>query len=157
MLYNGGKALLLYDDECYYCTRFALFIHRLYAHLDYSIVLIGLHTIDGYRVKRSLYEYSSNPDGMFWFIQIQSDSIKAYGGRAALLKLVIELIKTIVWRKHAIEDGRDAITVFNEHDILNNEEHQCMKADDVRCGLLSRIASLLTNGKRITIVREHKN
>ncbi|MFN4336665.1 MAG: hypothetical protein ACK4FV_03660 [Candidatus Nitrosocaldus sp.] len=154
----GEEALLLYDDKCYYCTRFALFVHNLYAHLGYSIVPMGLYTIDGYKVKRSiLYEYSSNPDGMFWFIQIEPDSIKAYGGRAALLKLIIELIKGIVCRKRIIGYGRVAITVLNEHHMHNNHELQCMKAYDRRCGLLSRFSSLLANSKKVTIVREHKN
>ncbi|MEM2919132.1 MAG: hypothetical protein QXW14_01055 [Candidatus Nitrosocaldus sp.] len=156
------RMLLLYDDECYYCTRFALFVHKLYAYLGYKVVLVGLYTTDGYNVKRSLlYERSSNPDGMFWLIQINPDHIKAYGGRRALLKLAIELIRGIVCKRYTMdEDSRvDASLSKYYMGCSSNEEPQCMEsADGRRCGLLSRIASLLTNGKKIVITtEEHKN
>ncbi|MCS7140614.1 MAG: hypothetical protein NZ888_00320 [Candidatus Nitrosocaldus sp.] len=179
--YDGGVGgtLLLYDDRCHHCTRFALLVHRLYAHIGYRVVLIGLYSVEGVRVKALLYEYC-DPDAMFWLIHIDHGRIEAYGGRVALCRLAIELIKGIARKVRMVDavtrEGRRGGEVgggvgMGEEGGTNSRVvgYQLVSTDhagdayrcsipcrEEGCNLFSRMVRLILNGKRVTIMEDHQ-
>lgn len=150
--------LLLYDDRCNYCTRFAFLVYRL-AKMGDGMMLIGLNSIEGYRIKSLLYEHCNDPDGMFWLLYFNPDCIKAYGGRAALFRLVIELIKSAFGIVRRGKEGNVGMYYTNNNKvcIMNDAEsnaHLCIASN--RCNLISRLISLLVKGENVTIAYEQK-
>lgn len=78
--------VLLYDNDCGICTRFA----RLVENGSRGWVRpVGLHTREGVRIKVEFFTPTDRPDEMFWIL---FDEV-AYGGRSGLLPLAREIIR----------------------------------------------------------------
>lgn len=156
MMSSSLPLLLLYDDRCNYCTRFAFLVYRLYAKMGDGMMLIGLNSIEGYRIKSLLYEYCDDPDGMFWLLYLNPDCIKAYGGRAALFRLAIELLKSAFGILRRGKECKVSM-YYNKVCIMDDAESSanlCIASN--RCNLISRLISLLVKGENVTIAYEQK-
>jgi hypothetical protein len=119
--------LVIYDDECYLCIKFAKFVNFLARD---KLLLVGHHSNIGQKLRSEILDSSALE--MFWFV----DGKTAYGGRAALLPL----FKTILTSK----DGNNKN--FKIEDTCNKE---CKTAKAV----FARSASLLSHSKKISLSR----
>ena len=116
--------LVIYDDQCYLCIKFAKAVNFLARG---RLRLVGHYTELGEDLRNSILDKSALE--MFWFI----DRKTAYGGRAALLPLFSAIL-------HANGDSQQ-LSIQESCDI------GCKTTKAV----FLRSASLLTNSKKIKI------
>lgn len=83
---NRDRPLLLFDNDCKVCTRFARFAEVASKRW---VRPIGLHTEEGVRIKSGFFEPTDRPDEMFWILL----SDVGFGGRSGLLPLAIEIVR----------------------------------------------------------------
>ncbi len=119
--------ILLYDDRCYYCTKFAMLVSRISS----GIMPVGLYSSEGMVLKRSFPD-GINADEMFWLI----DGSYAYGGLYGLLKLV----RTMVTKPRFRFKPNDYSTSMKE----------CKNSNS--CSITGRLYTLLTKGRKIMLV-----
>lgn len=128
--------LVLYDNHCYLCTKFAGIINRLGGK---KLAVIGHYSPTGIQLRQNVLD--SDALKMFWFI----DKKTAYGGRAALLPL----LKTILY----VKNRQDPLNHYDAAQHLDTTvcQDQCKNVKSV----FLRSASLLTRSKKIQIDRSN--
>ncbi len=117
--------LVLYDNQCYLCIKFAKTVNFLARG---RLRIVGHYTELGKKLREEILDSSALE--MFWFVNKNT----AYGGRAALLPLMSALIKA---------NGRSAIDL--------NIQESCDLDCKTTKAVFVRSASLLTNSKKIKI------
>jgi hypothetical protein len=119
--------IVLYDDRCYLCIKFAEIVGRLGRK---KVFLVGHYSQLGEKLRAKFLDSSAL--SMFWFI----DEDMAYGGRAAL----VPLLRTILSSKAKIPK--------NHHPHIDEScDVQCKTAKAV----FVRSASIILNSKKIPI------
>lgn len=116
--------LVLYDDRCYLCIKFAKMINFL---AKGRLRLVGHYTDLGKKLRGEVLDSSAL--SMFWFI----DEKTAYGGRAALLPLFSAIISA--------KGNSEGISVQESCDI---------GCKDTKAVFL-RSASLMSHSKKIIL------
>jgi len=116
--------LVLYDNKCYLCIKFAKMINFL---AKGRLLLVGHYTDLGKKLRDEVL--GSSALSMFWFI----DEKTAYGGRAALLPLFSAIISA--------KGNSESISVQESCDI---------GCKDTKAVFL-RSASLVSNSKKIIL------
>jgi len=116
--------LVLYDNRCYLCIKFAKMINFL---AKGRLLLVGHYTDLGKKLRDEVLDSSAL--SMFWFI----DEKTAYGGRAALLPLFSAIISA--------KGNSENISVQESCDI---------GCKDTKAVFL-RSASLVSNSKKIIL------
>ena len=116
--------LVIYDNECYLCIKFAKFVNFLARG---RLRIIGHYTEIGKKIREEVLDSSALD--MFWFV----DGKTAYGGRAGLCPLLLAIIRA----NGSAED-------------LNIQELCDLNCKNTKAVFL-RSASLLTNSKKIKI------
>jgi len=116
--------LVLYDNKCYLCIKFAKMINFL---AKGRLRLVGHYTDLGKKLRDEILDSSAL--SMFWFI----DEKTAYGGRAALLPLFCAMISA--------KGNSEGISVQESLDI---------GCKDTKAVFL-RSASLVSNSKKIIL------
>ncbi len=116
--------LVLYDNKCYLCIKFAKMINFL---AKGRLLLVGHYTDLGKKLRDEVLDSSAL--SMFWFI----DEKTAYGGRAALLPLFCAMISA--------KGNSESISVQESCDI---------GCKDTKAVFL-RSASLVSNSKKIIL------
>jgi predicted DCC family thiol-disulfide oxidoreductase YuxK len=116
--------LVLYDDKCYLCIKFAKVINFL---AKGRLRLVGHYTDLGKNIREGILDSSAL--SMFWFI----DKNIAYGGRAALLPLFCAIVSA--------KRNSEGISVQESCDI---------GCKDIKAVFL-RSASLLSTSKKIPL------
>ena len=86
MKINQHFPMIVFDNQCYLCVKFAKFVDFFARG---KMKMIGHYTEEGEIIREKFLDESALE--MFWFI----DGKKAYGGRSALL----QVIKTIFSNK----------------------------------------------------------
>jgi len=81
--------IILFDDQCYICIKFATIVNFLARG---KITMVGHYSNFGIKIRNEILDQSALE--MFWFI----DEKRASGGRAALFPL-IKLIFSVKSRK----------------------------------------------------------
>jgi hypothetical protein len=119
--------LVMYDNQCYLCIKFAKAVNFL---AKGRILLIGHYTDLGEKLRSQILDSSALD--MFWFV----DGKTAYGGRAALIPLFC-----------AILSAKGAKTILDDIESCGAE---CKTAKAV----FVRSASLLTRSKTISLKAE---
>jgi len=118
--------IVVYDDQCYLCVKFAKMVNFL-AKGKFS--LVGHYSSYGSKLRAEILDSSALE--MFWFV----DKKTAFGGSAAL----IPLLKAILFSK-----------------AKNDKNMSIQESSDASCktpkAVLIRSASLLTNSKKIDLV-----
>ncbi|MEM2785497.1 MAG: hypothetical protein QXW37_07550 [Candidatus Nitrosotenuis sp.] len=117
--------LVLYDNKCYLCIKFAKLVNFMARG---RLLLVGHYTDLGEKIRTQFLDSSALE--MFWFI----DGKTAYGGRAALLPL----LSAVISAKHSQVSSTTKIEVC---------AIQCKTAKAV----FLRSASLFSNSKKILI------
>ena len=77
--------LVIYDDRCYLCSKFAGIVH---AFARDKILIVGHYSEIGMKIKSEIFEHNYDSTRMFWFITRKT----AYGGRAAILPLFFNIL-----------------------------------------------------------------
>lgn len=116
--------LVIYDNHCYLCVKFAKVVNFLARG---RLRIVGHYTQLGQKLRESILDSSALE--MFWFV----DGKIAYGGRAGLLPLMSAIIR--------------AKKSSGELDIQESCDLDCKTTKAV----FFRSASLLTNSKKIMI------
>ena len=117
--------IVLFDNQCYLCMKFAKMINFFARN---KVTIVGHYSEFGEKIRESILDESALE--MFWFINQK----RAYGGRAALLPL----IKSILSEK----------TKKSSMSKINDEcQQDCKTAKAV----FVRSASLITNSKIIDL------
>lgn len=121
---NEKLPIIVYDNQCYLCIKFAKMIEFLSRG---RFTMIGHYSDLGIKLRKTLGESATE---MFWLI----DKKTAYGGRAALLPL----LKAIIITKH-VKSNNTKVDVQCEQDC------KTVKA------VFIRSASLFSNSKKIDL------
>jgi predicted DCC family thiol-disulfide oxidoreductase YuxK len=117
--------LVLYDNQCYLCVKFAKTVNFLARG---RLRIVGHYTDLGKKLRDDILDSSALE--MFWFVNRKT----AYGGRAALLPLMSAIIRV---------NGRSAVDL--------NIQESCDLDCKTTKAVFVRSASLLTNSKKIKI------
>ncbi|MGI0076751.1 MAG: hypothetical protein ACREAJ_01825 [Nitrosopumilaceae archaeon] len=121
---DGFVPLVLYDNQCYLCVKFAKFVNFLARG---RLRIVGHYTDLGKKLREDILDSSALE--MFWYV----DGKTAYGGRAGLLPLISAIIRA---------NG-------NTGDL--NIQELCDLDCKTTKAVFLRSASLLTNSKKIKI------
>ncbi len=117
--------IVVYDDQCYLCTKFAKIVDFLARG---NLTIIGHYSNRGEEIRNQILDESVLD--MFWLI----DEKTAHGGRAALFPLIRSII--------ASKEKKS-----NEMKFDINCEQECKNVKSV----FLRSASLLSNSKTIEL------
>ena len=115
--------IVLFDDECYVCIKFALTVNFFARG---KITMVGHYSNFGKKIREEILDDSALE--MFWFI----DENTASGGRAALLPLI-----------KSIFSSNPRKTKFAQMDNICSNECKSAKAVFVRS------FTLITNSKKL--------
>ena len=119
--------LMIYDDSCYYCSKFANII-KTFARK--RILIIGQYSKVGMEIKSEIFPKNFDATRMFWFI---NDKI-AYGGRAGILPLFFFILK-----------GKSAKLLPKDAPLIDGTDCKTPEA------FVMRIKTLLSNSERIIL------
>jgi len=122
---KGIVPLVLYDDQCYLCIKFAKVVNFLARK---KLSLVGHYSSFGEKLRSETLDSSALE--MFWFI----DGEMAYGGRAAL----VPLFKSILFSK-------------SKKESFTRVEESCDTGCRTAKAVFIRSASLLSNSKKIKL------
>jgi len=125
--------LLIYDDTCYLCGKFAQMARRLSHN---SVDVVGHYSEYGMSMKRKIFPAGFDPTTMFWLVKDR----QAFGGRSGLLPVAVEILKG-VFRPSAA--NRQESMNF----VCSNEELACNTPAD----FAKRVSMLIRNGKKIKL------
>jgi hypothetical protein len=117
--------IVVYDDQCYLCTKFAKIVNFLARG---NLTIIGHYSNQGEEIRNQVLDESALD--MFWLI----DEKTAHGGRAALLPLIRSIFKSKEKKS-------------NKMKFDSNCEQECKNVKSV----FLRSASLLSNSKTIEL------
>jgi hypothetical protein len=117
--------IVLFDDLCYLCTKFANIVNFLSKD---KLTIIGHYSIQGEKIRDQILDDSALE--MFWLI----DEKIAYGGRAA----IVPLIRAILMSKKK-----------NSNNV--KFESRCNQECKTIKSVFIRSASLLSNSKKIEL------
>ena len=117
--------IVVYDDQCYLCTKFAKIVNFLSRG---NLTIIGHYSNQGEEIRNQILDDSALE--MFWLI----DEKTAFGGRAA----IIPLISSIITSKKKKS---------NNMKLESNCKQECKTVKSV----FIRSASLLSNSKKIEL------
>jgi hypothetical protein len=117
--------IVVYDDLCYLCTKFAKIVNFLARG---NLAIIGHYSNQGEEIRNQILDESALE--MFWLIDKQT----AYGGRAALFPLFRAIITS--------KKKKSSNTKF-----VSDCKQECKTVKSV----FIRSASLLSNSKKIEL------
>jgi hypothetical protein len=119
--------LMIYDDKCYLCAKFAKIV-SIFAKKKFPMV--GHYTDFGMKIKAEIFSNNYDSTKMFWFIVDKT----AYGGRAALLPLISCILKS-------------KTRSFTQYDISSSCDASCKTPRSV----FLRTKNLFSNSEKIMI------
>ena len=125
MDFHDSLPLMIYDDKCYVCIKFAKLMNFF---AKGKLRMIGHYTEFGGTIREKILEDDALE--MFWFI----DKKTAYGGRAAIIPLLSAIL--------SIHDKK-----FNEMSIQESCDIGCKDS----LAVFFRSASLITHSRKIKI------
>lgn len=117
--------IVVYDDQCYLCTKFAKAVDTLSRG---KLAIVGHYSNQGVQIRNQLLDDSALE--MFWLI----DEKMAYGGRAAIFPLILSILRSKKKRSSEIK-------------FQNNCTQECKTVKSI----FIRSASLLSNSKKIKL------
>ncbi|MCS5528490.1 MAG: hypothetical protein NZ747_04375 [Nitrosopumilus sp.] len=117
--------IVLFDDQCYVCIKFAIIVNFLARN---KITMIGHYSDFGIKIRKEILDESALE--MFWFI----DEKRASGGRAALCPLIKSIFST-----------KTKKSKFTQISNICNKNCKSTKSVFVRS------FSLITNSKKINL------
>lgn len=145
-----SRPLLIYDDRCTSCRRFALWVRKLSGG---SICIAGhYYSRNAMKIKKDIFPDNYDPTKMFWLINKNG----AFGGRFGLWETSKEIIrnKMTTGIKNSFPNDRVRCLPDDDDDedvtIINNSS--CSHLDDPGCASVwdtcARIVGMLMNGDK---------
>ena len=122
---NNEIPIVLFDDQCYVCIKFATIVNFLARG---KITMVGHYSNFGIKIRDKILDDSALE--MFWFI----DEKTASGGRAALFPLIRSILST-----------KSKKTKFVQINNICSNDCKSVKAVFVRS------FTLITNSKKIDL------
>ena len=119
--------LVIYDDKCYLCSKFASVVHTFAKD---KILIVGHYSDLGMKIKSEIFKQNYDSTKMFWFITKKT----AYGGRAAILPL----LQSILISKSRIK-------------LEYSPSSSCSQDCKTSRAFFTRTKSLLCNSKKIPL------
>jgi hypothetical protein len=143
-----SRPLLIYDDRCYSCWRFAFWARRLSGGW---IRLAGhYYSPEATKVKGIIFPDDYDPTKMFWLINKNG----SFGARSALMEVFKEIIRGLFKTKlvNSFPDNREGGifaededgTVFNGNSCSHLAGSGCNSFRDI----LTRLVGMLRNSDR---------
>jgi hypothetical protein len=139
-----SRPLLIYDDKCYSCTKFAKAAGILSRG---RIRIVGhYYSKEAIEAKKIIFPVDYDPTNMFWLINKKG----AYGARSGLLQVAKEIIIGLF-------KGRDSKSYGNDNDNNNSNPNNLDLACEYKdrmtsCGstenTLRRIINMMRNSGR---------
>jgi len=117
--------IVLFDDQCYVCIKFATIVNIL---AKGKITMVGHYSNFGIKIRNEILDESALD--MFWFI----DEKRASGGRAALFPVIKAIFST-----------KSKKTKFSQMNNICSEDCKSIKSVFVRS------FTLITNSKKIDL------
>jgi predicted DCC family thiol-disulfide oxidoreductase YuxK len=117
--------IVLFDDQCYVCIKFATIVNFLAKR---KITMVGHYSNFGIKIRNEILDESALD--MFWFI----DEKRASGGRAALFPVIKAIFST-----------KSKKTKFSQMNNICSEDCKSIKSVFVRS------FTLITNSKKIDL------
>ena len=117
--------IVLFDDQCYVCIKFAIIVNFL---AKGKITIVGHYSNFGIKIRDEILDESALE--MFWFI----DEKRASGGRAALFPLIKSIFST-----------KSRKTKFDQIDNICSDDCKGVKT------VFIRSFTLITNSKKIDL------
>ena len=130
--------LLIYDDTCYHCGRFAQAARRFSRG---RIEPVGHYSKQGMSVKSKIFPEGFDSTTMSWLVKEN----QAFGGRSQWIHIAIEIIKGMV--KPSSNNDMHRISL-----ACSNEELSCSRPAD----FVKRTYTLVRNGKKIKIEKHEE-
>lgn len=121
--------ILIYDDLCYSCTKFARIANNL---VQGKCMIVGHYTTTGMEIKKQLFPKDYDGLEMFWFVI----NGYAYGGRAGLVRLI----------RYILFEGKRGEFTKNEFHLS-----ECTTDCKTAKGVFLRSHSIITNYKKFSI------
>jgi hypothetical protein len=125
MKIKENMPIMLFDNQCYLCMKFAKFVNFFARH---KIMMVGHYSDFGIKIRNEILDEFALE--MFWFI----DKKRASGGRAALYPLVKSILSKKTKKSATIKIGEEC-----------QQDCKTVKAVFVRS------SSLLTNSRKIDL------
>lgn len=125
MDFNQMVPIIVFDDKCYLCSKFAKFVYFLSRG---KFTIIGHYSQQGMKIREQILDDSALE--MFWLIDEQA----AYGGRAALFPLLLQIFKS-----------------KKDKPLQNTEDKECHQGCKTVKSVFVRSASLLSKSKKIKL------
>jgi len=125
MKIKDSMPIMLFDNQCYICTKFARFVSFFARD---KIMMVGHYTDFGIHIRNEILDEFALD--MFWFINKK----RASGGRAALYPLIKSMLSKNVKKSKVIK--------------MNEECQQDCKTIKA---VFIRSSSLLTNSRQIEL------
>ena len=129
-----SRPLIVYDDKCYSCTKFA----NIARSLSRGYIRIAGHYYpdEAIRAKKMVFPATYEPTEMFWLI----NSNGAYGARSGLLQIIKEIILTLIIRRHVKRGTKKPEFKYNCQINTRGNPTDTFK----------RIASMMMNRRKIS-------
>lgn len=127
MSFRDLVPLVIYDDRCYLCSKFANVVHTFAKD---KIFITGHYSDIGMKIKSEIFEQNYDSTRMFWFITKKT----AYGGRAAIFPLL-----------QSILTGKSRKEIEYESSFICNQDCKTSMA------FFTRTKSLLSNSEKIIL------
>ncbi|MXX20280.1 MAG: DUF393 domain-containing protein [Cenarchaeum sp. SB0661_bin_35] len=116
-MYVMNLPIMLYDDTCKLCHRFARTVDALASG---RLTIVGHYTPEGKRIREEILDDAATE--MFWVI----DKRGAYGGRAAILPLIRSILTTKGGLGMSHDDAKcsDACSIFlRSYSLITHSKH----------------------------------
>jgi len=132
-----SRPILIYDNFCTSCTRFAHLSRTLSRN---RIYLVGHYTNEGQKIKSKVFPKDFDANKMFWMVTNKG----AFGARSGLLPLCSEIVKGLFGTGERIDPKM--VSNIEQSDLVCN-------VDSMSCtsmpGFFTRLSGLLKNSKKI--------
>lgn len=144
-----SRPLLIYDDRCLSCKRFAFWVRGLSRGW---ICLAGHYYSPGaMKIKKEIFPDDYDPTKMFWLINENG----AFGGRSGLMEAFKEIIRSNIIttgirksfpndREGCIFDEDEDVTILNDNSCSHLAESGCASVWDT----CARVVGMLRNSDK---------
>ncbi|MGH9923067.1 MAG: hypothetical protein ACRD38_09975 [Nitrososphaerales archaeon] len=132
-----ARPVLIYDNFCTSCTRFARLSRTLSRN---RIYLVGHYTNEGQAIKSKVFPDGFDANRMFWMVTSKG----AFGARSGLTPLCSEIIKGLFGVGEKI-DARSISNIEQSNLSCNVDSMSCRSMP----GFFERLSGLLKNSKKI--------
>ena len=138
-----SQPLLIYDDKCSSCAKFARGASRL--SLGWIRIAGHYYSQEAIESKRAIFPPGYDATKMFWLINRKG----AYGARLGLAQVLIEIVRGILKSSTSKSKHTQSHNSNNNHSFAENcsysDKESCMSARNT----LGRIFNLMKSGDKI--------